>query len=219
MRHRLDRLFLLTGGTQGLALAWGLPAVVWWVVELAPVTELFGVLLVWQVLWGIGWTLQSGAATAWMTDELALAARTHRIGALPPVPPGSELHASEPVAAEDSDSDDGQDQPAGAADRLIVHHAIWRSVGVMVGLVAAAAMGIWSVRGSPARRPAAGSLARHRRHRSSGPGRQPVVRRGTRRLDGSRRGRRDHLPVGRSHDQLRRPVCSARHGHLVPGSG
>lgn len=108
---------------------------------------------------------------------------------------------------------------AGAADRLIVHHAIWRSVGVMVGLVAAAAMGIWSVRGSPARRPAAGSLARHRRHRSNGPGRQPVVRRGTRRLDGSRRGRRDHLPVGRSHDQPRRPVCSARHGHLVPGSG
>ncbi|MXY03014.1 MAG: hypothetical protein F4Y66_09265, partial [Acidimicrobiales bacterium] len=34
MRHRPDRLFLLTGGVQGLAFAWGLPAMVWWVVDL-----------------------------------------------------------------------------------------------------------------------------------------------------------------------------------------
>jgi len=38
---------------------------------LGPITPVFGILLVWQVLWGIGWTLQSGADTAWITDELA----------------------------------------------------------------------------------------------------------------------------------------------------
>ena len=34
MRGRPDRLFLLIGAAQGFALAAGLPAVVWWVVEL-----------------------------------------------------------------------------------------------------------------------------------------------------------------------------------------
>lgn len=168
MRRRPDRLFLLTGGVQGLAFAWGLPAMVWWVVDLGlppfrlavlgtalvltilvaetptgvvadlysrkysvvaaylvmgtamtlgPVTELFGVLIVWQVLWAVGWTLQSGAATAWMTDELA----------------------------HNADS-----APGRQVDALIVRHAIWRSVGVMVGLVAGTAIGAWSVRGSMA---------------------------------------------------------------------
>lgn len=197
MRHRPDRLFLLTGGVQGLAFAWGLPAMVWWVVDLrlspfrlavlgtalvlsilvtetptgvvadlysrkysvvaayvvmgtamalGPVTELFGVLVIWQVLWGVGWTLQSGAATAWMTDELAYhASHSHRIGSLPPVG-GRATHDQTP-------SDDGAgDNPAGrhdrAADQLIVRHAMWRSIGVMVGLVAATAMGAWSIRGS-----------------------------------------------------------------------
>ncbi len=36
---------------------------------LAPVTSFFPALLGWQVLFGIGWTMQSGAATAWVTDE------------------------------------------------------------------------------------------------------------------------------------------------------
>ncbi len=163
MRHRPDRLFLLTGGTQGFSLAWGLPAVVWWVVQLAlspiqlvllgtalvvtilvaevptgvvadlysrkrsvvaayivmgaamslaPIAETYWLLLVWQVLWGIGWTLQSGAATAWMTDELAFTAR------------------------------------AQMTDHLIVRHAIWRSVGVMAGILVAGALGVWSLRGS-----------------------------------------------------------------------
>lgn len=205
MRHRPDRLFLLTGGVQGLAFAWGLPAMVWWVVDLrlspfrlavlgtalvltilvaetptgviadlysrkysvvaayvvmgtamalGPVTELFGVLVVWQVLWGVGWTLQSGAATAWMTDELAHhASHSHRSAAVMPVEP--------PLSGADTDTDTDADVGAddGAVtrsdhsrqvDSLIVRHAIFRSVGVMVGLVAATAMGSWSVRGSMA---------------------------------------------------------------------
>ena len=213
MRHRPDRLFLLTGGVQGLAFSWGLPAMVWWVVDLrlspfrlavlgtalvlsilvaetptgvvadlysrkysvvaaylvmgaamalGPVTELFGVLVIWQVLWGVGWTLQSGAATAWMTDELAHhASHSHRIGSLPPV---VDLAAQMPVespasgaGAQNSDTVSEADDSGGTrsdhsrqVDGLIVRHAIFRSVGVMVGLVAATAMGAWSVRGSMA---------------------------------------------------------------------
>ena len=195
MRHRPDGLFLLTGGVQGLAFSWGLPAMVWWVVDLrlspfrlavlgtalvltilvaetptgvvadlysrkysvvaaylvmgtamalGPVTELFGVLIVWQVLWAIGWTLQSGAATAWMTDELAHNAAL-------------ALQNSEPVASETEEPEAGavphRDLGAGTGpgrevDALIVRHAIWRSAGVMVGLVAGTALGAWSVRGS-----------------------------------------------------------------------
>ncbi len=208
MRHRPDRLYLLTGFVQGLAFAWGLPAMVWWVVDLrlspfrlavlgtalvlsilvaetptgviadlysrkysvvaayvvmgtamalGPVTELFGVLLVWQVLWGIGWTLQSGAATAWMTDELAFVDRSHRIGALPPVVAGPAPHhpaATNGESAADNDGGDGGGDNAGrhdrVADQLIVRHAMWRSIGVMAGLAAATAMGAWSIRGSMA---------------------------------------------------------------------
>ena len=192
MRHRPDRLFLLTGGVQGLAFSWGLPAMVWWVVDLrlspfrlavlgtalvltilvaetptgviadlysrkysvvaaylvmgtamalGPVTELFGVLMVWQVLWGIGWTLQSGAATAWMTDELAHAGHSRRIGSLPPV--GGLPVDQAPGGA---GADIGQRDRA--VDQLIVRHAMWRSIGVMVGLAAATAIGAWSIRGS-----------------------------------------------------------------------
>ena len=205
MRHRPDRLFLLTGFVQGLAFAWGLPAMVWWVVDLrlspfrlavlgtalvltilvaetptgviadlysrkysvvaayvvmgtamalGPLTELFGVLLVWQVLWGVGWTLQSGAATAWMTDEMAFAARSHRIGSLPPVGAGPAPH--HPGATESDDSDGAAGRHDRVADQLIVRHAMWRSIGVMVGLAAATAMGAWSIRGSMA---AMGALA------------------------------------------------------------
>ena len=188
VRHRPDRLFLLTGGVQGLAFAWGLPAMVWWVVDLrlspfrlavlgtalvlsilvtetptggvadlysrkysvvaayavmgtamalGPVTELFGVLVVWQVLWGVGWTLQSGAATAWMTDELAYhASHSHRSAAVMPV--------ESPTLGHDAGA------PNSGVDGLIVRHAIFRSAGVMVGLAAATAMGAWSVRGSMA---------------------------------------------------------------------
>ena len=205
MRHRPDRLYLLTGFVQGLAFAWGLPAMVWWVVDLrlspfrlavlgtalvlsilvsetptgviadlysrkysvvaayvvmgtamalGPLTELFGVLLVWQVLWGVGWTLQSGAATAWMTDEMAFAARSHRIGSLPPVGAGPAPH--HPGATESDDSDGAAGRHDRVADQLIVRHAMWRSIGVMVGLAAATAMGAWSIRGSMA---AMGALA------------------------------------------------------------
>lgn len=197
MRHRPDRLFLLTGGVQGLAFAWGLPAMVWWVVDLrlspfrlavlgtalvlsilvtetptgvvadlysrkysvvaayvvmgtamtlGPVTELFGVLVIWQVLWGVGWTLQSGAATAWMTDELAHhASHSHRSAAVMPV---ESPTSGDDTSAENSGST--RSDHSRQVDGLIVRHAIFRSVGVMVGLVAATAMGAWSVRGSMA---------------------------------------------------------------------
>ncbi|MDE0678506.1 MAG: MFS transporter [Acidimicrobiaceae bacterium] len=197
MRHRPDRLFLLTGGVQGLAFSWGLPAMVWWVVDLrlspfrlavlgtalvlsilvtetptgvvadlysrkysvvaayvvmgaamalGPVTELFGVLVIWQVLWGVGWTLQSGAATAWMTDELAHhASHSHRSAALMPVESST---AGDDTGADDSGST--RSDHSRQVDGLIVRHAIFRSAGVMVGLVAATAMGAWSVRGSMA---------------------------------------------------------------------
>ncbi|WP_419945919.1 hypothetical protein [Candidatus Poriferisodalis sp.] len=197
MRHRPDRLFLLMGGVQGLAFAWGLPAMVWWVVDLrlspfrlaalgtalvltilvtetptgvvadlysrkysvvaayavmgtamalGPVTEMFGALVIWQVLWGIGWTLQSGAATAWMTDELAHhASHSHRSAAL--------MLVESPTSGEDTedeDSDIARTDHNRQVDGLIVRHAIFRSVGVMVGLVAATVTGAWSVRGSMA---------------------------------------------------------------------
>ena len=197
MRHRPDRLFLLTGGVQGLAFAWGLPAMVWWAVDLrlspfrlavlgtalvltilvtetptgvvadlysrkysvvaayvvmgtamalGPVTELFGVLVIWQVMWGVGWTLQSGAATAWMTDELAHhASHSHRSAAVMPV---ESPTSGNDTRAEHSGSP--RSDHSRQVDGLIVRHAIFRSVGVMVGLVAATAMGAWSVRGSMA---------------------------------------------------------------------
>ncbi|WP_420611285.1 hypothetical protein [Candidatus Poriferisodalis sp.] len=204
MRHRPDRLFLLTGGVQGLAFSWGLPAMVWWVVDLrlspfrlavlgtalvlsilvtetptgvvadlysrkysvvaayvvmgtamalGPVTELFGVLVIWQVLWGVGWTLQSGAATAWMTDELAHhASHSHRSAAVMPVEP--QTAAADPGADDgggaDGDSGAVGSDPSREVDGLIVRHAVFRSAGVMVGLVAATALGAWSVRGSMA---------------------------------------------------------------------
>ncbi|WP_419863806.1 hypothetical protein [Candidatus Poriferisodalis sp.] len=198
MRHRPDRLFLLTGGVQGLAFSWGLPAMVWWVVDLrlspfrlavlgtalvlsilvtetptgvvadlysrkysvvaayvvmgtamalGPVTELFGVLVIWQVLWGVGWTLQSGAATAWMTDELAHhASHSHRSAAVMPVESST---SGDDTGADDSGGISRSDHSR-QVDGLIVRHAIFRSAGVMVGLVAATAMGAWSVRGSMA---------------------------------------------------------------------
>ena len=120
-RRRPERLFLLTGGVQGLAWSAGLPAVVWWVVELrlpplrlallgtalvltilvaetptGVLADLYGrkpsvvasfavmgaaiglmasspafaSMMVWQAVWAVGWTMQSGAATAWVTDKL-----------------------------------------------------------------------------------------------------------------------------------------------------
>lgn len=39
-------------------------------IVLAGLTESFPLLCVTQMLWGLGWTFQSGAETAWITDEL-----------------------------------------------------------------------------------------------------------------------------------------------------
>ena len=80
---------------------------------LGPVTELFGVLVVWQVLWGVGWTLQSGAATAWMTDEIAHhASHSHRSAAVMPVEPHT---AADPRAGDGSAGDSGAGD-SGATD-------------------------------------------------------------------------------------------------------
>ena len=59
------------------------------------------------LVWSIGWTFQSGADTAWVTDEI-------------------------------------EDDPA----PLIVRHAVWRSVGLLVGLPVAAVVGWWSLEGA-----------------------------------------------------------------------
>jgi predicted MFS family arabinose efflux permease len=37
---------------------------------LTPISELLWVILIWQALWGFGYTFQSGADTAWVTDEI-----------------------------------------------------------------------------------------------------------------------------------------------------
>lgn len=193
MRSRPDRLFLLTGGVQGLAWSAGLPAVVWWVVELrlsplqlallgtalvltillaeAPtgvVADLygrkpsvvasfavmgaaiglmaaspaFGALILWQAVWAVGWTMQSGAATAWVTDEmLAGSGRA----------PGDD-------AADSASTDAGGTPPpaevrhggprAALLDQLIVRHAMWRAAGVMVGVAVMVGAGSWSRRGA-----------------------------------------------------------------------
>ena len=193
MRRRPDRLFLLTGGVQGLAWSAGLPLVVWWVVELrlsplqlallgtalvltillaeAPTGVLadlygrkpsvvasfavmgaaiglmaaspaFGALIVWQAVWAVGWTMQSGAATAWVTDELLAGSGR---------PPGDE------AAGGASTDAGGEPAPAGARtggpraallDQLIVRHAMWRAAGVMVGVAVMVGAGWWSLRGA-----------------------------------------------------------------------
>lgn len=193
MRRRPDRLFLLTGGVQGLAWSAGLPAVVWWVVELrlsplqlallgtalvltillaeAPTGVLadlhgrkpsvvasfavmgaaiglmaaspaFGALIGWQAVWAVGWTMQSGAATAWVTDELLT-------GSGRP-PAGDEAGgASTDGGGAPSPAEPRHDGPRAALlDQLIVRHAMWRAVGVMVGVAVMVGAGSWSLRGA-----------------------------------------------------------------------
>jgi len=155
------RVYLSLGFMQGIIFGmWGLAAVVWWVVDLelrplrlvllgtflvgtmffaeiptgivadaysrkwsiviawvvmaaalmlAPTTSIFPVMLVWQVVYAVGWTFQSGADTAWVTDE---------------------------VGRED--------------DALIMRHAIFRSLGLLVGISLGALGGQWSLRGTMA---------------------------------------------------------------------
>ena len=193
VRRRPDRLFLLTGGVQGLAWSAGLPAVVWWVVELrlsplqlallgtalvgtillteAPTGVLadlcgrkpsvvasfavmgtaiglmaaspaFGALIVWQAVWAVGWTMQSGAATAWVTDELPAGSGR------PPV--GDEAGcASTDAGGESPPAEARHDGPRAALlDQLIVRHATWRAVGVMAGVAVMVGAGWWSLRGA-----------------------------------------------------------------------
>ena len=193
MRRRPDRLFLLTGGVQGLAWSAGLPLVVWWVVELglsplqlallgtalvltillaeAPTGVLadlygrkpsvvasfavmgaaiglmatspaFGALILWQAVWAVGWTMQSGAATAWVTDELLAA---------PGGPPwdGAAHGASGDAGDGSAPAEAPHGGPRAALlDQLIVRHAMWRAVGVMVGVAVMVGAGWWSLRGA-----------------------------------------------------------------------
>ena len=180
------------GAVQGVALAAGLPAVVWWVVELrfpplrlallgtalvltilvaeAPTGVLadlygrkrsvvasfavigsaiglmatspaFASMMVWQAVWAVGWTMQSGAATAWVTDEL-LGGSGRSTG----VAPASGGSAGDTLAG--SPEAPGGTPGTGELDQLIVRHATWRAIGVMVGLALAAGVGTWSLRGA-----------------------------------------------------------------------
>ncbi len=180
------------GAAQGLVWSAGLPAVVWWVVELrfpplrlallgtalvltilvaeAPTGVLadlygrrlsvvvsfavmgaaiglmatspaFASMMVWQAVWAVGWTMQSGATTAWVTDELLAG----------PVP-STDAAAASGVSAGDSPAGSpevpGGTPGVGGLDQLIVRHATWRAIGVMVGLALAAGVGTWSLRGA-----------------------------------------------------------------------
>ena len=90
----------------------------------------------------MGWTMQSGAATAWVTDELpagsgrapgddaADSASTDAGGA----PPPAEVRRGGPRAA--------------LLDQLIVRHAMWRAAGVIVGVAVMVGAGSWSRRGA-----------------------------------------------------------------------
>lgn len=194
-------MFLLTGAAQGFVLAWGLAAVVWWVVELrlAPlrlallgtalvltillaetptgvladlygrkasvvasyvvmgcamalmaVSPAFGAMMVAQAVWAVGWTLQSGAATAWVTDEYQARSPSAATGA---EEPGRASFEGAGPASGTTPETAARPDPArigtGAVlDQLIVRHAMWRSVGVMVGIAVTVAAGTWSLRGA-----------------------------------------------------------------------
>ncbi|MEM7272974.1 MAG: MFS transporter [Actinomycetota bacterium] len=153
------RIYWANGLMQGVAFgAYGLAAVVWWVVDLelspirlivlgtvmelvvllaesptgvvadvfsrkwsivlswvimgtaqilSPISTLLPVLLIWQALWGFGYTFQSGADTAWVTDE----------------------------SGESSDS-------------LVMGRAIATSIGVIIGIGGSVALAQWSLRGA-----------------------------------------------------------------------
>jgi len=159
--ERARRVYLSLGFMQGIIFGmWGLTAVVWWVVDLelrplrlvllgtflvgtmlfaeiptgivadaysrkwsivvawvlmgaaqllAPTSSIFLLMLGWQVLFAVGWTFQSGADTAWVTDE---------------------------TGRED--------------DALIMRHAIFRSLGLLVGISVGALGGQWSLRATMA---------------------------------------------------------------------
>lgn len=103
----------------------------------------FASMMVWQAVWAAGWTMQSGAAAAWVTDEL-LAGAGHRPASGSAPDGGSAADAHDAGAPE---SEDGA--PAAARlDQLIVRHATWRAVGLMVGLTLTAGVGAWSLRGA-----------------------------------------------------------------------
>ncbi|MYI55914.1 MAG: MFS transporter [Acidimicrobiia bacterium] len=97
----------------------------------------FASMMVWQAVWALGWTMQSGAATAWVTDELLA-------GSGPRTADGSAGDAGQPDSSETGDGAPG----AARLDQLIVRQAIWRAIGLMIGLGVAAGVGAWSLRGA-----------------------------------------------------------------------
>ncbi|MEM9654197.1 MAG: MFS transporter [Actinomycetota bacterium] len=74
---------------------------------LTPVSDLLPVILIWQTLWGFGYTFQSGADTAWVTDE---------------------------IGEED--------------DSLVMSKAVATAVGVIVGIVGVMIVSRWSLTGT-----------------------------------------------------------------------
>ena len=101
----------------------------------------FASMMVWQAVWAVGWTMQSGAATAWVTDELLAGSGRSTVAAAASGGSARDTLAGSPEAPGGTPDTSGLDQ-------LIVRHATWRAIGVMVGLAIAAATGIWSLRGS-----------------------------------------------------------------------
>ena len=76
----------------------------------------FASMMVWQAVWAVGWTMQSGAATAWVTDELLAGSGRSTAAAEASGGPAGDTLAGSPEA------------PAGTPgavelDQLIVRHA------------------------------------------------------------------------------------------------
>lgn len=101
----------------------------------------FASMMVWQAVWALGWTMQSGAATAWVTDELPA-------GSGHPTTRDTAGGRSVEDAAAGSSEVPAATPGAAGLDQLIVRHATWRAIGVMAGLAVAAGVGTWSLRGA-----------------------------------------------------------------------
>ncbi len=116
---------------------------------LMAVSPAFASMMVAQALWAAGWTLQSGAATAWVTDELARPSNPPTSGQDPNRVP---VEATRPAAGEIGGQAEPFEEPGSTTgsvlDQLIVRHATWRSVGTMAGIATTVAAGTWSLRGA-----------------------------------------------------------------------
>lgn len=79
-----------------------------------PLFPNLALLLLWQALFGLGYTFQSGADLAWVTDEMT---------------------GDRNAAGSQSVGDAGREPES--VDHLVLRHAMWRLVGVACGLIGA----------------------------------------------------------------------------------